>query len=57
MKENKKHLQVETWGVVQVMRLAVCILGVQMQEIQIDGLKLQLNDKQIIRLKKILMTR
>ena len=29
------------------MRIAVCIVGVQIQEIQIDGLKSQLNDKQM----------
>ena len=28
------------------MRIAVCKVGFQMQEIQIDGLKSQLNDKQ-----------
>ena len=30
-----------------MIRIAVCKVGVQMQEIQIDGLKSQLNDKQI----------
>ena len=45
--ERKQETFVETGGVVHVMRIAVCMAGVQMQEIQIDGLKSQLNDKQI----------
>ena len=31
----------------EVMRMSVCIFGVQIQEIQIDELKSQLNDRQI----------
>ena len=46
-RERKQETFVETGGVGHVMRIAVCIEGVQMQEIQIDGLKSQLNDKQI----------
>ena len=38
------------------MRIAVCIVGVQIQEIQIDGLKSQLIDKQIRLEKQIQMT-
>ena len=56
-RERKQETFVETGGVVHVMRIAVCIVEVQMQEIQIDGLKSQLNDKQINKTgKKFLMT-
>ena len=37
------------------MRIAVCIVGVRIQEIQIDGLKSQLNDKQINYNRKIFL--
>ena len=46
-RERKQETFVETGGVVHVIRIAVCIDGVQNQEIQIDGLKSQLSDKQI----------
>ena len=47
-RERKQETSVETGGVVvHVIRLAVCIVGVQIQEIQSDGLKSQLDDKQI----------
>ena len=38
-RERKQETFVETGGVVHVMRIAVCMAGVQIQEIQIDGLK------------------
>ena len=40
---KKQETFVETGGVVHVMRIAVCKVGIQM----IDGLKSQLNDKHI----------
>ena len=46
-REIKQETFVKTGGIVHVMRIAVCIVGVQIQEIQIDGLKSPLNDKQI----------
>ena len=49
-RERKQETFVETGGVVHVVhviRIAVCKVGAQMQEIKIDGLKTQFNDKRI----------
>ena len=45
VEDNKKHL-LRQWAK-HLMRIAVCIVGVQIQEKHIVGLKPQLNDKQI----------
>ena len=43
--ERKQDTSVETGGVTRTMRIAMCIVEVQIKEIQIDGLKSLLNDK------------
>ena len=44
--ERKQDTSVETGGVTRTMRIAMCIVEVQIKEIQIDWLKSRLNDKQ-----------